>query len=427
MSFIRLPEVQIPLPASVVYVLESTHDVLVKTYGSLLTVCEWFKVSPELYEHLKANALLLICVSLIFWPLLLSLITAATTMGTWSFWLLTTAVFGVLQLFYVVYQFVMIAVDILGLSLLKTYTMLRNRAMNYLGKAGTWDQSRSRRLVWRDRLDEAGTYENFLKIQIEAHAPAPKKPKRRQSDPAIMRSSSFGKMEDLGDSPKRMSRNRSYSSLMTAGSEEEHMHQVDEEVVDELGEMAAVMLTTTKQRMKEARQTALKHEDDVEAGSALKHLLQGVVKRNHLNVDNFLTQNSREVASSGTYGLSSRSRKVIHSYFEEVEKGLDWIADAPIPEETTSPKNDSIIEGDEGDEAGNEFPFSKMRNRTAELNDRITLIRKIRANVGRTSLMLSGGGAQVRLGFICSSNVSLRRQFTLFPHTNVYTIRQCTI
>ena len=396
MSFIRLPEVEIPLPSVVVYLLETTHESLSVTYSWLLKACDWFKISPELYDHLKANALLLVCVSLIFWPLLLSLITAVTTMGAWSFWLLTTAIFGVLQLFYVVYQFVMIAVDILGLSILKTYTMLRNRAMNYLGRAGTWDQARNRRLVWKDRLEAAGSYENFLKIQIEAHTPAPKKLERRRSDPAIMRSSSFGKMEGL-DSPKRMSRNRSYSSLMTAGSEDtEHVQPVDEEVVEELGEMAAVMLTTTKQRLKEARQTAMKHEEDAEAMSTLKQLLQGVVKRNHLNVDNFLIQNARAVASSGQYGLSSRSRKVIHSYFEEVEKGLDWIADAPLPEESTSPKNESILEGDESDEAGHELPFSHIRNRTAEINDRITLIRKIRANVGRTSLMLSGGGAQVR-------------------------------
>lgn len=405
-----------------VYLLEGAYNALSASYGLLTRPFDWLKISPELYQHLKANALLLVCVSLIFWPLLLSLITAVTTMGAWTFWLLTTAIFGVLQLFYVIYQFVMIAVDILGLSILKTYTMLRNRTMTYLGRAGTWDQTRSRRLVWKHRLEQAGSYENFLKIQIEPHTPAPKKLERRRSDPAIMRSSSFGKMEGM-DSPKRMSRNRSYSSLVTAGSDEtEHMEPVDGAVVDELGEMAAVMLTTTKQRLKEARQTAVKHEDDVGAGSTLKQLLQGVVKRNHLNVDNFLIQNARSVASTGQYGLSSGSRKVVHSYFEEVEKGLDWIADAPIPEDSTSPKNESIVEGDESDEANHVFPLHAVKNRTAELNDRITLIRKIRANVGRTSLMLSGGGAQVRFG-----NVSAFLQCSSFvAYFIACCFRQCT-
>lgn len=395
MSFIRLPEVEIPLPERIVYAVEGVHSALSTAYQWLRISSEWFTISAELYQHLRANALLLICVSLIFWPLLLSLVTAATVMGTWSFWLLTTAVFGVLQLFYVVYQFIMIFFDILGLSLFKTYTMVRNRILMYIGKAGVNDQSRSRRLVWRERLEEAGNYENFLKVQIEAHVPEPKKLERRRSDPAIMRSTSHGNMEQL-DSPKRISRNRSYSSLITAGSEDvEPVHQAaDPEVVDELGEMAALMLTTTKQRLKEARQTALIHEDDSAAASTLKQLLQGVVKRNHLNLDNFLIKNARTVASQGQYGLSSRSRKVIHAYFEEVEKGLDWIADAPIAE-GDSPNSESIMEGDEADEGSNEFPFfDKTKRRTAELNERINLVRKIRANVGRTSLMLSGGGAQ---------------------------------
>ena len=404
MSGIRVPELEIPLPAPVMFLLEQGHALLLKAYAGIQSASDYLTISPEMYDHLRANAFLLFGVSIIFWPLLLSLITTFTVMGTWTFWLITTAVFGFLQLFYVIYQFVMITVDILGLSLLKTYTMLRNRAMNYLGKAGTWDQKRSRRLVWRERLEQATCYEDFLKIQIESHEPTRKKPQRRKSDPAIMnRSESLGNMEGL-DSPKRMSRNRSYSSLLTANSEEtDHsLPDLDPDVVEELGEMATVMLMTTKQRLKEARQTAVKHENDLDAGSNLKQLLQGVVKRNHLNVDNFLMKNARAVASAGQYGLSSQSRKVIHSYFEEVEKGLDWIADAPIPEpiikSPLSPNfNDSIVEGDESAAEGMEtaFEFTKaMRNRTTELNDRINLIRKIRANVGRTSLMLSGGGAQ---------------------------------
>lgn len=404
MSGIRVPELEIPLPASVMYVLEQAHGLLLQAYAGLQHASEYLTISPEMYEHLRANAFLLFGVSIIFWPLLLSLITTFTVMGTWTFWLITTAIFGILQLFYVIYQFIMIFVDILGLSILKTYTMLRNRAMNYLGKAGTWDQNRSRRLVWRERLEQATCYEDFLKLQIEKHEPTKRKPQRRKSDPAIMnRSSSFGTMEGLEMSPKRMSRNRSYTSLMTANSDEmgdpNLQADLDPEVVDELGEMATVMLMTTKQRLREARQLAIKHEKDSDAGANLKPLLQGVVKRNHLNVDSFLTTNARSVASAGQYGLSAQSRKLIHSYFEEVEKGLDWVADAPIPENVRSPishPQHSIVEGDESAADGNNFVFTKAMasNSTTELNDRMNLVRKIRTNVGRTSLMLSGGGAQ---------------------------------
>lgn len=408
MSGIRLPEVHIPLPQPVVYCLEQTQWIIESAYHGLQNAFGRLSVSPELLDHLKANAFLLFGVSIIFWPLLLSLITTFTVMGAWTFWLFTTAIFGILQLVYVVYQFVMIAVDILGLSLLKTYTMVRNRVLNYLGRGNFafWSNpSRSRRLAWRERLEEANSYEDFLKIQIEPHEPVLTKQERRKSDPAIMmtRSSSYGEMEGLVESPKRMSRNRSYTSLMTTNSEEtEPRFHPEPQVEQDLGEMCAVMLMTTKQRLKEARQTAVNHEDDLDGGSNLKQLLQGVVKRNHLNVDNHLTQNARTVASAGQYGLSAQSRRLISSYFEEIEKGLDWIADSRIPENSaskTSSFNDSIVEGEE---AGTEnaligdgsIIFTKMRNRTSELNDRMTLIRKIRANVGRTSLMLSGGGAQ---------------------------------
>ena len=155
MSGIRVPELEIPLPAPVMYVLEKAHQMLLLAYTALQNSSEYLTISPEMYEHLRANAFLLFGVSIIFWPLLLSLITTFTVMGTWTFWLITTAIFGILQLFYVIYQFIMIFVDILGLSILKTYTMLRNRAINYLGKAGTWDKKRSRRLVWRERLEQA--------------------------------------------------------------------------------------------------------------------------------------------------------------------------------------------------------------------------------------------------------------------------------
>lgn len=394
-SAIRLPEVRIPLPEAVVYCLEKCQSALTLAHSWVIEAAQKISIPPELLAHIKSNGLLLLGVSIIFSPLLLSLLTAFTVFGTWIFWLFTTSIFGLLQLVYVIYQFLMIAVDILSLSLLKTYTMLRTRVLNYLGKSGTWDRRRNRRLVWRERLEAASSYEDYLKIPIEACEVKRQEPRRQKSDPAIMRSNSIG---DLGlhDSPsKQLTRNRSFTSLVTAVSEQtDQQVPLEAEVVEELGEMAAVMLMTTKHRLKEARLTATKHEEDIEACSTLKQLLSGVVKRNHLNVDNFLIQNARRIASSGQYGLSSRSRKLIHDYFEEVEKGLDWIAEAPLPEGNVSPNSKSILEIDETPEGIDTAEFAKLRQRTTELNDRITLIRRIKANVGRTSLMLSGGGAQ---------------------------------
>jgi hypothetical protein len=95
--FINLPAVQIPLPSFVAYFVEKGHDVLSTAYTYLEAASEKIYISPDLYAHLKANALLLFGISIIFWPLLLSLITTFTVMGTWTFWLFTTSIFGILQ------------------------------------------------------------------------------------------------------------------------------------------------------------------------------------------------------------------------------------------------------------------------------------------------------------------------------------------
>jgi hypothetical protein len=97
MSFINLPAMQIPLPGFVVYFLDKGYDMLSTAYTHLQTASEWMYISPEMYAHLKANAFLLFGISIIFWPLLLSLITTFTVMGTWTFWLFTTSIFGILQ------------------------------------------------------------------------------------------------------------------------------------------------------------------------------------------------------------------------------------------------------------------------------------------------------------------------------------------
>lgn len=79
------------------------------------------------------------------------------------------------------------------------------------------------------------------------------------------------------------------------------------------------------------------------------------------------------MAESGQYGLSNKSRQMIKKYYQEVEKGLDWITEAPITESQNPPAEGCS-------------PLS-------ELGDRVTLLRKMKQNIGRSALMLSGGGA----------------------------------
>jgi predicted acylesterase/phospholipase RssA len=97
----------------------------------------------------------------------------------------------------------------------------------------------------------------------------------------------------------------------------------------------------------------------------LQYLLSGVVKRNHLTIEDSLVNNARSVAVSGQQEFSAPSRKLISSYYEEVEKGLHCMSDAATSQESP----------------------------LIELGERMNLIRKMKQNVGRTALMLSGGGA----------------------------------
>ena len=133
--------------------------------------------------------------------------------------------------------------------------------------------------------------------------------------------------------------------------------------------------------MEEARLLAQKNVQDEGAASCLKYLLSAVVKRNHLNLDDVLIENARNIAESGQYGLSNPSRQLIRKYYSEVEKGLDWIVEAPVPQRSIS-------------EEEMDANYSFRNSSGGDLVDRITLVRKMKQNMGRTALMLSGGGAQ---------------------------------
>jgi hypothetical protein len=168
---------------------------------------------------------------------------------------------------------------------------------------------------------------------------------------------------------------------------------IDPVVLRELGPKTADLLARTMERLNEARIQAERTSSD-EAISSLKYLVAAVVKRNHLQLDALVIENARSVADAGKYGLTSKSRNLIRSYYAEVEKCLDWLADSPlVSNSTNTPAASNTVEDAEEDEEGWLRP-------NQELLDRIKLTRKMKQNMGRTALMLSGGGAQVSMTFV---------------------------
>lgn len=317
--------------------------------------------------------------------------------------------------------------------------------------------------MWRQRLDEAGSYENFLKIPIleksveSADTINSAKVSGKPSSPStryLPKVRSFGRFSDadmgndknMNDNSRgspttgsRFLRTRSFSGTSTSNSTAAEgrgsspsspcslslAHTLDPVVVEELGERTADLLLTTTARLKEARLAAQesqrnKQEEEgkqeqvstgrgeigdgskrrtkksdtshktEEAANALKYLLVGVVKRNHLALDDILVENARSIAESGRHGLSLASRKLIRCYYEEVERGLDWIAESPPVAHSLTNSNNAATAPTS---INNEGEAEKNAHHENELWDRITLVRRMKQNMGRTALMLSGGGA----------------------------------
>jgi len=126
--------------------------------------------------------------------------------------------------------------------------------------------------------------------------------------------------------------------------------------------------------------------------SSLKTLLSGIVKRNHLSIEDWLIQDARSVAERGQHSLRKETRDAIDRYGDEVERCMDWIANGPV---YLGPKSGV------GDEEENDVEKKKvntqedvMEKQREELSKRYTLVKRMKQNVGHTALMLSGGGAQ---------------------------------
>jgi len=283
---------------------------------------------------------------------------------------------------YVSYQFVMIATDVMILTCLKTYqVIMRSRTTQFLfffSKTLRKKRMRtSRRRKWRSECESAKSYAEFIKVQVmEPKEPEAEKPVT-EVKPMKRRTHSFATMQTLheeqdeitnqgSESPRRraheMKRMSSFSRALLDFDKGDVTPNMDPTVAQDLGEMTAELLQSTLIRLKEARKSCTTESDL----SSLEYLLSGVVKRNHLTLEDLLVNNARAVAFSGQYEFSSESRRQIDAYYNEVSKGLDFLAEAPVS------VDEPIV----------------------ELSDRITLIRKMKQNMGRTALMLSGGGAQ---------------------------------
>jgi hypothetical protein len=365
-------EILIQIPPWVVHTWESLCS-RGDTFYSLLgdyTLSLWNFLSNQ------RNVVGLGASMIIFWPLWVYFAVALSTASTWIFWLFASMLLGIIQLIYVTYQFCMIAVDVMVLTLLKTYQVLmRSRFTQYIfffSKRIRHSRLRtSRRREWKKNCDHANTYSEFLQLSVlESKAaetevpisPTNKKPMRSLSYYSTLKTLYEEEQQDTpSPSPtKRLQRQSSFDRNKL----HEYLPEdgVDSILKKEFGNMTSELLLSTTARLKEARQL---FSGDTE--SNLEFLLSGVAKRNHLSMEDLLVNDARSVANAGQYEFSSPSRTAIATYYDEVEKGLDCLAEAPV-----SDSSDPLH----------------------ELGGRMTLVRKMKQNMGRTALMLSGGGAQ---------------------------------
>jgi hypothetical protein len=257
----------------------------------------------------------------------------------------------------------------------------------------------SRRREWRQQCEAAKEYEEFLKIPIlenvttttNSTATAPSSPEKHVTPlrSVLRKSRSVAVMETLNEeasqqrqieedsSPKRRNSLSRLKNLQEAhvkhGMEEADYLAIEKD----LGPSTADLLLSTTDRLKEERRNLLEGRD-----SGLEFLLSGVVKRNHLTLEDLLVSNYRAVSVSGQYELSPSTRKVIASYFDEVSNGIDALA------------NDSTYMKAHTKANSNNNGSNNSAALLTELQGRIKLLRKMKQNMGRTALMLSGGGAQ---------------------------------
>jgi hypothetical protein len=130
---------------------------------------------PFLLRYLPILILLFL-----FWPILLTLIAASVSASAWLFWLCIGAAFSILQLLYVLWNFVMIVWDIGALTMLKTFAIIRSFVRHYTytlgirnilsttrgGAGGERELRRRKRRDWRTEVDRASTFDEFSMIEL---------------------------------------------------------------------------------------------------------------------------------------------------------------------------------------------------------------------------------------------------------------------
>eukprot|EP00531_Pseudo-nitzschia_arenysensis_P006080 CAMPEP_0116155976 /NCGR_PEP_ID=MMETSP0329-20121206/22590_1 /TAXON_ID=697910 /ORGANISM="Pseudo-nitzschia arenysensis, Strain B593" /LENGTH=858 /DNA_ID=CAMNT_0003653037 /DNA_START=260 /DNA_END=2836 /DNA_ORIENTATION=- len=366
----------------------------------------------------QRNSFFVILSMILFWPFYAYCFVAVTSASTWIIWLLASVLVGIVQMNFVAYQFFMISCDIFALTLLKTYQVLmRSRAAQFVfffnKQIKASRQKMWRRRAWRKQCAETKTYADYVKLPVWEKASslqvakamaisleedAPSVHDCPSEQPALRRARSFSTMKLLkeaqaelserktedGDdslsnspsqSPRRLSdhhRHHSLSQLKALQDEAEGTHHTKNyaDIEKDLGHSTTDLLISTTARIREER-TKLEEGQD----SGLEFLLSGVVKRNHLGLEKLLTSNARDVEVSGQHGFSSATRRTIAAYYDEVSRGLELLTE----------------ESDASDDDSNNI---KRAATASKLRERIFLFRKMKQNMGRTALMLSGGGAQ---------------------------------
>jgi hypothetical protein len=129
-------------------------------------------------------------------------------------------------------------------------------------------------------------------------------------------------------------------------------------------------------------------ERNEDYSSSLKFLLSGIIKRNHLSVDDALINDCRSVAERGQHSLRKETRDAIDCYGDEVERCMDWVANGPV-----------YLGGGEAakDDVDGISREQVMQRQLDELDKRYTLVKRMKQNMGHTALMLSGGGGEILL------------------------------
>lgn len=368
----------------------------------------------------QRNSFFVIVSMILFWPFYAYCFVAVTTASTWIFWLLASVVLGIIQMIFSAYQFFIISCDIFLLTTLKTYQIImRSRVAQFVfffsKRIRTSRQKLSRRREWRYQCESVTEWSEYLKLKVWEKSPSTSVaeamavsseedcPSNRDDitqQPTLKRSTSFAAMKTWKESSDEEEMLQSpVRSLLTSGSGSEDLsmpifkqrhrrsasltrlqdlqdeaevtrHTKDfADIVQDLGDSTAELLITTTEKIKEERKKLRVGHD-----SALEFLLSGVVKRDHLSLESTLESNARDVEVSGQYGFSAATRIAINRYYDEISEGLELLT-----EEDNTPANATATNKD---------------RTMIELRNRITLFRKMKQNMGRTALMLSGGGAQ---------------------------------